>query len=66
GRRQRHPLRQGLAELVTWLSLATGEGLGLVDETQEQVVYWIDDQGQQRRATLPAVIFVSGHQGAHP
>jgi hypothetical protein len=63
---QRHPLEQGLAELVTWLSLATGEGLGLVDETQEQVVYWTDDQGQQRRAALPAVIFVSGHQGAHP
>ncbi|CDG53783.1 MULTISPECIES: DUF3375 domain-containing protein [Halomonadaceae] len=63
---QRHPLEQGLAELVTWLSLATGEELGLIDETQEQVVYWTDDQGQQRRATLPAVIFVSGHQGARP
>ncbi|TFH85524.1 DUF3375 domain-containing protein [Billgrantia azerbaijanica] len=57
---QRHPLQQGLAELVAWLSLATGDGLGLVDETREQTVHWTDERGRQRRAALPAIIFVKG------
>lgn len=61
-----HPLEQGLAELVTWISLATGEGLGMVDESREQIVHWHDSQGKQRRATLPTVIFVNGSQGNRP
>jgi len=52
-----YPLQQGLAELVAWLSLATGEELGVIDEDREQSVEWTDAEGRQRRATLPAVIF---------
>jgi flagellar motility protein MotE (MotC chaperone) len=52
-----YPLEQGLAELVAWLSLATGEELGVIDEDREQSVEWTDAEGRQRRATLPAVIF---------
>jgi hypothetical protein len=59
-----HPLEQGLAELVAWLSLATGEGYGIVDETRTQQVTWTDETGRERRATLPTVIFVGEHQAA--
>ena len=55
-----HPLEQGLAELVAWLSLATGEGYGIIDEGHTQQVSWVDSAGCQRRATLPTVIFVAG------
>jgi flagellar motility protein MotE (MotC chaperone) len=59
-----HPLEQGLAELVAWLSLATGEGYGVIDEGRTQQVTWMDSAGRERRATLPTVIFVGEHQTA--
>jgi hypothetical protein len=59
-----HPLEQGLAELVAWLSLATGEGYGIIDEGRTQQVTWMDSAGRERRATLPGVIFVGEHQAA--
>lgn len=52
------PIEQGLAELVAWLSLATGEEIGVIDEDRQQTVEWIDDAGTVRKATLPTVIFV--------
>ena len=54
-----HPLEQGLAELVAWLSLATGEGYGIIDESRTQQVAWVDGTGRERRATLPTVIFAA-------
>lgn len=56
---QEHPLEQGLAELVVWLSLATGDGLGVIDEDREQHIEWTDATGVRRRATMPAVVFTS-------
>ena len=53
------PLEQGLAELVAWLSLATGEGRGIIDEAEERTVMWKDATGRTRRATLPKVVFVA-------
>ncbi|MDZ7768823.1 MAG: DUF3375 domain-containing protein [Woeseiaceae bacterium] len=55
-----HPLEQGLAELVAWLSLATGEEAGVVDEERLQNVTWREGNGRTRQATLPTVIFVAG------
>ncbi|MCG8585136.1 MAG: DUF3375 domain-containing protein [Pirellulales bacterium] len=57
---ENHPLEQGLAELVAWLSLATGEEGGVIYENQTQHVTWVDSMGCQRRATLPTVIFTAG------
>lgn len=54
-----HPLEQGLAEIVAWLTMATGEGLGVIDEDHEQTIEWIDGDGRVRRATLPGVIFTT-------
>lgn len=56
----RHPLEQGLAELVAWLTLATERGRGIIDESRQEMVTWTDEQGRQRRATMPRVIFVAG------
>lgn len=53
-----HPLEQGLAELVAWLSLATGDGCGVIDEDRPQTVTWTDRHGHTRTATLPTVVFM--------
>lgn len=57
---EREPLEQGLAELIAWLSIATGEGRGVIDESRPQTVRWTDGNGSQREATLPTVVFVAG------
>jgi len=55
---QRHPLEQGLAELVTYLSLRD-DGFDVVfDENRQEQVQWHDDAGRLRAAVLPAVFFV--------
>jgi hypothetical protein len=54
-----HPIEQGLAELVTWLTIATEEGRGVIDEASPETVTWRDALGRMRRATMPAVIFVA-------
>jgi hypothetical protein len=53
------PLEQGLSELVAWLSLATGEARGVIDEDRPQTVTWTDAAGRARQATLPTVVFVA-------
>ncbi|WP_290651147.1 DUF3375 domain-containing protein [Aquisalimonas sp.] len=53
-----HPLEQGLAELVTYISLATeSPGAAAVNDSREQTVAWTDGRGVRRRARLPLVIF---------
>ncbi|MBK5937133.1 DUF3375 domain-containing protein [Halorhodospira halophila] len=52
-----HPLEQGLAELVAYLSLAAEDERALMDETVEEVVTWKDETGRVRRARFPRVIF---------
>ncbi len=53
-----HPLEQGLAELVAYLTLASGDHKGVFDEQSPDTVYWQDTDGMHRQATLPRVIFV--------
>jgi hypothetical protein len=51
------PLQQGLAELVTYLSL-TDDGFHVVfDEATREQVSWRDDGGRERVVTLPRVTF---------
>jgi len=52
-----YPIEQGLAELVTYLSLAAEDRLALIDDTAKQTVSWTDTEGVRRQATLPQVIF---------
>jgi len=52
-----HPLEQGLAELVAYLSLAAADGKAVIDDERAETITWTDENGVQRRATLPTVIF---------
>lgn len=51
------PLEQGLAELVTYLSLADPAFDVVFDEWQREQVRWTDADGRRRTATLPRVTF---------
>lgn len=52
-----YPLEQGLAELATYLSLATQELHSAIDDDRQEIIVWTDAGGRQRRATLPLLIF---------
>jgi Protein of unknown function (DUF3375) len=54
---QAHPLEQGLAELVAYLSLAAADGSSLIDDARHQTLTWTDDEGRGRQATLPMVVY---------
>ena len=53
-----NPIRQGVAELVTYLSLKDG-AFGLVfDEGHEERIGWHEADGRERKVTMPRVTFV--------
>jgi uncharacterized protein DUF3375 len=51
------PLTQGLAELVTYLSLTDESFRVVFDETATEHLSWLDPDGRRRSATLPRVTF---------
>ncbi len=51
------PLQKGLAEVVTYLSLADKDPKALVAETATEVLTLTGESGQNRRIELPQVIF---------
>jgi hypothetical protein len=58
-----NPIRQGVAELVTYLSLKDGT-FGLVfDEDHAEHVSWRGPDGRERRVTMPRVTFVRKQAG---
>jgi flagellar motility protein MotE (MotC chaperone) len=52
------PLEQGLAELTTYLKLATQDVAAVIDDEHTEQVHWTDSAGRQRQAALPLVIFM--------
>ena len=54
---EEQPLEQGLAELVTYLSLSNPGFTVVFDEQQTEQVHWRDLDGRRRAATLPRVTF---------
>ncbi|OEC36084.1 Protein of unknown function [Pseudomonas cuatrocienegasensis] len=54
---QQHPLQQGLAELVAYLELAAGDKHSAFDDSQTQLITWLDAQGIERRAAIPLIIY---------
>jgi hypothetical protein len=52
-----YPLEQGLAELATYLKLATSDATSAIDDDRDEIVHWIDAHGQHRQATVPLVIY---------
>jgi len=67
---EEHPLEQGLAELVTYLSLASADSTSIIDDSRHQTLTWTDDDGRVRQGTLPMVVFCrpaasAGRTGKH-
>ncbi len=52
-----HPLQQGLAELVAYLSIAGNDRKALFDESNHDRVQWTADDGISRIVRMPRVIF---------
>lgn len=52
-----YPLQVGLAELVTYLTLASQDKRALFDDDTEDLIPWVDDHGIQRQARVARVIF---------
>lgn len=52
-----HPLQQGLAELIVYLSIAATDKLALFDESEEEHIRWTGTDGMEKRANLPRIIF---------
>lgn len=52
-----YPLEQGLAELATYLKLATSDLTSAIDDTADEQVQWTDAGGQQRSAVIPLIIY---------
>ncbi|HDR46195.1 MAG TPA: DUF3375 family protein, partial [Geoalkalibacter subterraneus] len=53
-----HPLRHGLAELLTYLQLAAEWDETVVDEQQPDLIEWRTEEGTVRRARLPRIVFL--------
>jgi hypothetical protein len=51
------PLTHGLAELVSYFSLAAEEQGAVIDDRHKQELTWTDAEGTRRRATLPLIVF---------
>ncbi len=51
------PLRQGLAELVAYLELASATPATLIDDAVQERVTWRTENGHWKQATLARVIF---------
>ncbi len=54
---ERHPLEQGLAELVTYLALEDPQFTVVFDNQHTDYVAWHDEEGTARVAHLPRVTF---------
>lgn len=54
---QAYPLKQGLSELITYLSLAAEDDDALIDDSRRIAISWVDEMDVTRRATMPAVVF---------
>jgi flagellar motility protein MotE (MotC chaperone) len=53
-----HPIRQGVAELVTYLSLKDGTFGIVFDDRHHEQLSWEEPDGRERRVTMPRVTFV--------
>jgi hypothetical protein len=54
-----YPIEQGLAEIAAYLKLATDSADAAIDDGQTETVYWTDEHGRGRQATLPLIIYAS-------
>ena len=58
----RYPLRQGVAELVTYLSLRDEAFAIVYDEDHRDKITWSESDGRERSATMPRVTYARRSQ----
>ena len=58
-----NPIRRGVAELVTYLSLKDGTFALVFDERHHEHVSWQETDGRERKVTMPRVTFVRSSHG---
>ncbi|MDA3969849.1 MAG: DUF3375 domain-containing protein [Desulfobulbaceae bacterium] len=54
---RKHPLEHGLAELITYLQLASDRPKTVIDKKRHDYIIWIGEDGVQRQGKLPRIIF---------
>ncbi len=61
-----HPLEEGLAELVAYLSIAEDSLSAIIDDKIKEEIRWTDREGILRSASIPRILFNrtnNGHTG---
>jgi hypothetical protein len=53
----KNPLSKGLAELVTYLAIASEDRLTIFDDFHKDTISWLDSKGTMKKAAVPRVIF---------
>jgi hypothetical protein len=59
----KNPLSKGLAELVTYLAIASEDRLTIFDDFHKDTISWLDSKGTMKKAAVPRVIFNRNHNG---
>ncbi len=54
---EQYPLEEGLAELITYLTIAEESRFAFIDESRKATVQWTDHKGAHRSATMPVIMF---------
>ncbi len=62
---EQHPLELGLAELITYLSIATDGHTAVIDDATRDTIAWIDATGTERKAIMPRIVFTSHEHTPH-
>ncbi|MDA3937832.1 MAG: DUF3375 domain-containing protein [Spirochaetia bacterium] len=53
----KHPLEEGLAELITYFTIAEESSYAVIDDQIIEKVFWIDHIGRERSAKVPKILF---------
>lgn len=57
-----YPLQQGLAELVTYIQLASESATATFDENSSETVFWLTTTGVEKMAKINTVIFTHAQE----
>lgn len=60
---EKHPLSKGLAELITYLTIASENSFAIFNELHNDEIRWQDNSGIWKKVTISRVIFNRNHHG---
>jgi hypothetical protein len=56
----KYPLSKGLAELITYIAIASADHLTIFDESCTEVLRWVDEAGLEKQASVHRIIMNRG------